>query len=237
VTSSSSPIKSVRELIEFAKANPTNPNYASLCAAPFQLAAELPQAEDRYSPSLYIPYKGSNESPTPSWPAKSHDDSDPRPIAALRMIHVALSAVLRSQTTWRFRRRLERSVCDVAIFGFRDPALRIRTMNGPRFLFVARWTRRRRVTCSMFRHPEHSRHADGAVCSLACSQSFAWARASHRSNTACRTEIARGSLLCQISWRWSVARDIRRATAGLLRIRSCAISRANSPARWPHNAS
>lgn len=60
VTSASSPVKSVQDLIDFAKANPGKSNYAS-SAAPFQLAAELLKLRTGTS-FTHIPYKGSNES-------------------------------------------------------------------------------------------------------------------------------------------------------------------------------
>lgn len=58
--SASQPIKSVRELIEFAKTRPAQANYAS-SAAPFQLAAELfnIRTGTRFA---HIPYKGSGDS-------------------------------------------------------------------------------------------------------------------------------------------------------------------------------
>lgn len=54
------PIRSVKELVEYAKAKPNGVNYGA-SAAPFQLAAELlnQKAGTRFT---YIPYKGSNES-------------------------------------------------------------------------------------------------------------------------------------------------------------------------------
>jgi tripartite-type tricarboxylate transporter receptor subunit TctC len=54
------PIRSVKELVEFAKAKPNDVNYGA-SAAPFQLAAELLnlKAGTKFT---YIPYKGSNES-------------------------------------------------------------------------------------------------------------------------------------------------------------------------------
>ena len=60
VTSASSPVKSVKELIDFAKANPGKTNYSS-SAAPFQLAAELLKLRTG-TDFTHIPYKGSNES-------------------------------------------------------------------------------------------------------------------------------------------------------------------------------
>ena len=60
VTSANSPVKSVKELIDFAKANPGKTNYAA-SAAPFQLAAELLKLKTG-TDFTYIPYKGSNES-------------------------------------------------------------------------------------------------------------------------------------------------------------------------------
>ena len=60
VTNPSVPVQSVKELVEFAKANPDKANYAS-SAAPFQLAAELfnQRTGTRFA---HIPYKGSGES-------------------------------------------------------------------------------------------------------------------------------------------------------------------------------
>jgi len=54
------PIRSVKELVDFAKANPDKANYGA-SAAPFQLASELLNLKTgaRFA---YIPYKGSNES-------------------------------------------------------------------------------------------------------------------------------------------------------------------------------
>jgi tripartite-type tricarboxylate transporter receptor subunit TctC len=54
------PIRSVRELVDYAKANPDKANYGA-SAAPFQLASELLNLKSgaRFA---YIPYKGSNES-------------------------------------------------------------------------------------------------------------------------------------------------------------------------------
>ena len=54
------PIRSVRELVDYAKANPDKANYGA-SAAPFQLASELLNLRTgaRFA---FIPYKGSNES-------------------------------------------------------------------------------------------------------------------------------------------------------------------------------
>jgi tripartite-type tricarboxylate transporter receptor subunit TctC len=54
------PIRSVKELVDWAKANPDKANYGA-SAAPFQLASELLNLRTgaRFA---YIPYKGSNES-------------------------------------------------------------------------------------------------------------------------------------------------------------------------------
>lgn len=54
------PIRTVKELLDYAKARPNDVNYAA-SAAPFQLAAELLKQKTgtRFA---YIPYKGSNES-------------------------------------------------------------------------------------------------------------------------------------------------------------------------------
>lgn len=60
LVNSVSPIRSVRELVDYAKANPDKANYGA-SAAPFQLASELLNLRTgaRFA---YIPYKGSNES-------------------------------------------------------------------------------------------------------------------------------------------------------------------------------
>jgi tripartite-type tricarboxylate transporter receptor subunit TctC len=54
------PIRSVKELIDFAKANPGKANYAA-SAAPFQMASELFKQKTGTG-FLHIPYKGSGES-------------------------------------------------------------------------------------------------------------------------------------------------------------------------------
>jgi len=54
------PIRSVKELVEYAKARPNNVNYAAN-AAPFQLAAELLNLKTG-TKFAHIPYKGGNES-------------------------------------------------------------------------------------------------------------------------------------------------------------------------------
>ena len=56
----SSPIKSVRELVEYARANPGKVNYAA-SAAPFQMASELFNQRTN-TKFAYIPYKGSGDS-------------------------------------------------------------------------------------------------------------------------------------------------------------------------------
>ena len=60
VVNSGLPIRSVKELVAYAKANPDKANYGA-SAAPFQLASELLNLRTgaRFA---YIPYKGSNES-------------------------------------------------------------------------------------------------------------------------------------------------------------------------------
>jgi len=60
LVNAASPIRSVKELVDFAKANPDKANYGA-SAAPFQLASELLNLRTgaRFA---YIPYKGSNES-------------------------------------------------------------------------------------------------------------------------------------------------------------------------------
>jgi tripartite-type tricarboxylate transporter receptor subunit TctC len=60
VVNSSLPVKSVRELIDYAKANPSAVNY-SASAAPFQLAAELFNQKTG-TKFAYIPYKSSGDS-------------------------------------------------------------------------------------------------------------------------------------------------------------------------------
>ncbi len=59
VVGADQPIKSVKELVEFAKAKPDQANYAS-SATPFQLAAELfnQRTESKFQ---HIPYKGSGD--------------------------------------------------------------------------------------------------------------------------------------------------------------------------------
>ena len=80
VTSGSSPLKSVQDLIDFAKANPAKSNYAS-SAAPFQLAAELLKLRTGTS-FTHIPYKGSNESANAVMAGEvTMTISDPAPIA------------------------------------------------------------------------------------------------------------------------------------------------------------
>jgi tripartite-type tricarboxylate transporter receptor subunit TctC len=56
----SSPIRSVKDLVAFAKANPEKVSYAS-SAAPFQIASELFKQKTG-TQFIQIPYKGSNES-------------------------------------------------------------------------------------------------------------------------------------------------------------------------------
>jgi len=60
VTSASRPMKSVKDLIDFAKANPGKSNYSS-SAAPFQLASELLKLKTG-TDFTHIPYKSSGES-------------------------------------------------------------------------------------------------------------------------------------------------------------------------------
>jgi tripartite-type tricarboxylate transporter receptor subunit TctC len=60
IVSASSPIKSVGELVAFAKANPDKANYASSSAA-FQLVTELFKQKTG-APMQEIPYKGANDS-------------------------------------------------------------------------------------------------------------------------------------------------------------------------------
>ena len=80
VTSGASPVKSVRDLVEFAKANPDKSNYAS-SAAPFQLASELFKLRTGTS-FTHIPYKGSNESANAVMAGEvTMTISDPAPIA------------------------------------------------------------------------------------------------------------------------------------------------------------
>ena len=62
VVSSSSPIKSVGELVAFAKQNSDKANYSSPSAA-FQLATELFKQKTG-APLQMIPYKGANNSVT-----------------------------------------------------------------------------------------------------------------------------------------------------------------------------
>jgi tripartite-type tricarboxylate transporter receptor subunit TctC len=60
VVPASLPIRSVKELVDYAKANPAQANYAS-SAAPFQIAAELFNQKTG-TQFTHIPFKGSNES-------------------------------------------------------------------------------------------------------------------------------------------------------------------------------
>ncbi|HLI98752.1 MAG TPA: tripartite tricarboxylate transporter substrate binding protein [Bradyrhizobium sp.] len=60
IVNASSPIKSVAELIAFAKANPAQANYSSSSAA-FQLVTELFKQKTG-APMQEIPYKGANDS-------------------------------------------------------------------------------------------------------------------------------------------------------------------------------
>ncbi len=60
VVNAAAPIRSVRELVSYAKANPDKANYGA-SAAPFQLASELFNLRTG-AKFAYIPYKGSNES-------------------------------------------------------------------------------------------------------------------------------------------------------------------------------
>jgi tripartite-type tricarboxylate transporter receptor subunit TctC len=60
VVSASLPVKSVKELIDYARANPSAVNY-SASAAPFQLAAELFNQKTG-TKFAYIPYKSSGDS-------------------------------------------------------------------------------------------------------------------------------------------------------------------------------
>lgn len=60
VVSAALPVKSVKELIEYARANPASANY-SASAAPFQLAAELFNQKTG-TKFAYIPYKSSGDS-------------------------------------------------------------------------------------------------------------------------------------------------------------------------------
>jgi tripartite-type tricarboxylate transporter receptor subunit TctC len=60
VVNAASPIRSVKELVDYAKSNPDKANYGA-SAAPFQLASELLNLRTG-AKFAYIPYKGSNES-------------------------------------------------------------------------------------------------------------------------------------------------------------------------------
>ena len=60
IVNASSPIKSVAELVSFAKANPDKTNYASSSAS-FQLVTELFK-QKTWAPMQVIPYKSANES-------------------------------------------------------------------------------------------------------------------------------------------------------------------------------
>ena len=59
VVGAEQPVKSVKELVDYARANPTLANYAS-SATPFQLASELFNARTQ-SKFQHIPYKGSGD--------------------------------------------------------------------------------------------------------------------------------------------------------------------------------
>jgi tripartite-type tricarboxylate transporter receptor subunit TctC len=59
VVAADAPVKTVRELVEYGKANPKSANYAS-SATPFQLAAELFN-QSTSSSFQHIPYKGSGD--------------------------------------------------------------------------------------------------------------------------------------------------------------------------------
>ena len=81
VTSGSSQVNSVKDLIDFAKANPGKSNYAA-SAAPFQLAAELLKLRSGTS-FTHIPYKGSNESANAVMAGEvTMTISDPPPVTA-----------------------------------------------------------------------------------------------------------------------------------------------------------
>jgi tripartite-type tricarboxylate transporter receptor subunit TctC len=60
LVNAASPLRSVRDLVDYAKANPDKANYGA-SAAPFQLASELLNLRTG-AKFAYIPYKGSNES-------------------------------------------------------------------------------------------------------------------------------------------------------------------------------
>jgi tripartite-type tricarboxylate transporter receptor subunit TctC len=80
VTSGSAPFKTVKDLVDYAKANPTKSNYSS-SAAPFQLASELLKLRTGTS-FTHIPYKGSNESANAVMAGEvTMTISDPAPIA------------------------------------------------------------------------------------------------------------------------------------------------------------
>ena len=80
VTNGASAVKSVKELVEYAKANPAKSNYSS-SAAPFQLASELFKLRTGTS-FTHIPYKGSNESANAVMAGEvTMTISDPAPIA------------------------------------------------------------------------------------------------------------------------------------------------------------
>jgi len=82
VTSANSPVKSVKELIDFAKANPGKSNYSS-SAAPFQLATELLKLKTG-TDFTHIPYKSSGESANAVIAGEvTMTIADPPPITAL----------------------------------------------------------------------------------------------------------------------------------------------------------
>lgn len=78
--SSNLPVRSVKELIEYARANPSRINYAS-SAGPFQMAAEL--FNQRTGTAFaHIPYKGSGDSVSATMTGEvTMTLSDPAPIA------------------------------------------------------------------------------------------------------------------------------------------------------------
>jgi tripartite-type tricarboxylate transporter receptor subunit TctC len=128
VTSGNSTLKSVKDLLEFAKANPGKSNYAS-SAAPFQLAAELLKLKTGTS-FTHIPYKGSNESANAVMSGEvTMTISDPPPIAgpikAGRLRALAVTSPKRHPSWPDVPTMAEAGIADIEIViwtGFLAPA-------------------------------------------------------------------------------------------------------------------
>jgi tripartite-type tricarboxylate transporter receptor subunit TctC len=128
VTSADSPVKSVKELVDFAKANPGKSNYGA-SAAPFQLAAELFKQKSG-TDFTYIPYKGSNESANAVMAGQiTMTISDPPPITgplkAGRLKALAVTSVKRHPSWPDVPTMIEAGIPDTDIViwtGFLAPA-------------------------------------------------------------------------------------------------------------------